>query len=355
MLESNTLADSIEKHIRESVDRSLKVFVQDTINQLALDPEWVSKIESIINQNFAQKFSESISMIDVNSLIAQHIDQGIERWQARLKKNFTTLGITDQGEKTELTVMPDTVVVENTLVSKDLDVVNNANIQQTLTVKDLILKGSINVDNHSWNELTQNIAGKTLDLIADAWKQELIDEVLDHAKTKGIEFDSVLIKGDPLIENGILNKSVTQSSIQELGILKSLTVSGEANFRDTMHVTNRRIGINTDRPDMALSVWDEEVTMSMGKIGDRHAFIGTSRLQDFSIGVNRTGYITINTDGLVTIKDLRIGRHRVAHSDQVPGYSGTKGDIVFNSDPREGAPFAWQCLGGFRWNPLRSA
>lgn len=355
MLDSNALADSIERHIKESVDRSLKAFVQDTINQLALDPEWVSKIETLINQTFAQKFSESISMVDVNSLIGQHIDQGIERWQANLKKNFSTQGICDRGEKVELTVLPETVVVENTLISQDLDVVSNANVQKTLTVKDLVLKGSINVDNHSWDELANVISDKTLDRIADAWKTELVHEVLDHAMTQGIDFGSILINGDPLVDGNVLNKTITQSSIQELGILNSLSVSGEAHFRDTLHVINHRIGINTDRPDMALSVWDEEVTISMGKIGERRAFIGTSRLQDFAIGVNRTSYIDINTEGLVTIRDLRIGRHRISHSDQVPGYSGTKGDIVFNSDPREGAPFAWQCLGGFRWNTIKSS
>jgi hypothetical protein len=55
------------------------------------------------------------------------------------------------------------------------------------------------------------------------------------------------------------------------------------------------------------------------------------------------------------VKNLRVGRHRIVHEAEMPGYSGTKGDIVFNSNPKGDGVWAWQCLGAFRWIPLRTA
>ena len=115
------------------------------------------------------------------------------------------------------------------------------------------------------------------------------------------------------------------------------------------------MGINTDAPDLALSIWDEEINLSLGKLKSNTAWIGTSRLQDLAIGVNGIASIMVNKEGLVTVKELRLGRHRISHADQVPGWSGTKGDLVINSDPKSEAPFGWICLGTFRWQPLRSA
>jgi len=132
-------------------------------------------------------------------------------------------------------------------------------------------------------------------------------------------------------------------------------VIGDTDLADTVHVRSRRLGINTVDPEMALSVWDEEVAMVGGKFRQNHAFLGTARQQNLSIGVNRKAWLDIDTDGLVSVKNFRIDRHRISFAAQVPGYSGTRGDIVFNSDPNDGQPFAWVCLGAFRWQPLKAA
>jgi hypothetical protein len=131
-------------------------------------------------------------------------------------------------------------------------------------------------------------------------------------------------------------------------------VSGAVDLAETVHVRPRRLGINTLDPEMALSVWDEEVAMVAGKLRQNHAFLGTARQQTFSLGVNRKAWLDIDTDGLVSVKNFRIDRHRISFASQVPGYSGTRGDIVFNSDPNDAQPFAWVCLGAFRWQPLKA-
>jgi hypothetical protein len=118
---------------------------------------------------------------------------------------------------------------------------------------------------------------------------------------------------------------------------------------------SRRIGINTRDPEMALTVWDEEVCVLAGKLSQDLAYIGTGRRQSLALGVNRKHHIMIDVDGLITVQQLRIDRWKIGHAAQVPGYSGTRGDFVLNHDPKPEAPFAWICLGGFKWQPLRSA
>ncbi len=355
MIDVKALSESIEQQIKQTISQNINGYIETIVSELVIDPSWINQIETLVNQTFSQKFSEAISLVDVDSLIVKHIDQGIERWQDRLKQDFATRGIKDLAQERELTVMPGMVVVENDFTTKNLTVVDTAEVQGALIVKDLVLKGSVNVDNASWLELATTVADNALASMTAEWQQTLVSNVLDLAKTQGIDFQEIMINGTPIIGKDGLNPAITKSQISELGVLKHLSVSGEANINSTVYVNNHRMGVNTEKPDMALSVWDEEVTVSLGKLSEKKAFIGTSRLQNFSIGVNRTPYIDINTDGLVTISSLRVGKHRIGHGDNVPGYSGTRGDIVFNTNPREGTPFAWVCLGEFRWQSLKSA
>ena len=106
---------------------------------------------------------------------------------------------------------------------------------------------------------------------------------------------------------------------------------------------------------MALSIWDEEVSVVIGKNKAKQAYIGTNRDQGLVIGVNRLPQIEIDSAGLTAIKKLQVGLHKISHNTAVPGWSGTRGDIVFNSNPGPDRVFAWVCLGTFKWQTLKSA
>ena len=337
----------IDQAVEQEIDRSLA--------SLAVDPAWIAKIENLINQNYLRRVSEWISTVDLDSQVRSLIDASVDRWQDRLKQDFATRGIQDLAQELELRVTAGEVQVTNGLTCGNLQVQHDAQVQGVLEVRDLVLKGTVNTDNRAWNELSHKIAEDALALITDQWRQDLVDEVIDRAKTQGIEFGDVVIRGVPLVQEGRLNPSIRHSQLESLGNLDRLSVIGETDLSGTVHVRARRLGINTTDPEMALSVWDEEVSVVAGKLRQNHAFLGTSRSQNLSLGTNRKTHLEIDTDGLTTVKNLRIDRHRVSFATQVPGYSGTRGDIVFNSDPNEGQPFAWVCLGAFRWQPLRAA
>ena len=334
--------------ITQTIDSGIQDLVNAAIDNLVIDTEWQNKIERSVNQLMTTRLGDRLSAIDLNSLIVSHIDAGIDRWQDRLKQNFRTNGISDQASNIELTVLDGVVVVERDFVAK------NIQVETDLIVNNLVVSGAINTDNRSWNELKDVISQQVLTATTEQWRQDLIDQVVLQSRTAGINFDSVMIDDQPLIENKTLSTAVVDSHLQSIGTLRDLKVSGPANFGQTMHVAGRRVGINTQDPEMALAVWDEEVSIIAGKLSKQQAFVGTARLQNLAIGVNRVPQIEIDVDGLTTIKQLRVGRHRISHAGTVPGYSGTRGDLVLNSDPKPGTPFAWVCLGAFQWQSLHS-
>jgi hypothetical protein len=340
--------------VRQVIDQAVEREIQNSIDSIMLDPIWIAKIEALINQSYITRLSQWISEVDVNAIIRSEIDSGIHRWQDRLKQDFATQGIQDSADTLELLLTPGKVSVTNQFTCQDAQVLGQAKVQGSLEVNDLVLTGTINTDNRSWNELSNKIAQDTLTFMTDQWRQDLVADVLATAKTQGIEFANVIIRGTPLIQDGSLNPVVRHSQLETVGNLSRLSVTGDADLTDTVHVRARRLGVNTADPEMALSVWDEEVAMVAGKFRQNHAFLGTSRSQNLSLGVNRRAWLDIDTDGLVSVKNLRIDRHRISFAPQVPGYSGTRGDLVFNSDPMDGQPFAWVCLGAFRWQPLKA-
>ena len=340
--------------IVQTIDRAVERQIGQSVDLLAADPAWIAKMETLVDQNYMRRVTEWISTRDIDSMVASLIDASVDRWQDRLKKDFATQGIHDGADELELALAPGEVRITNGLSCRDFTA-DSAEVRNVLSVQDLVLRGTINTDNVSWNELSNRIAQDTLNLITDQWRQDLVNGVLEIAKTQGIEFQNVTLRGLPLVENGTLNSAIRHSQLESLGTLDRLSVVGDADLTDTVHVRNRRLGINTLDPEMALSLWDEEVAVVAGKLKQGHAFLGTARPQNFSLGVNRRSHLEIDNDGLVTVKNFRIDRHRVGFAGQVPGYSGTRGDLVFNSDPNDGQPFAWVCLGAFRWQPLRAA
>ena len=334
--------------IRLAVDQAVENTVSDAIDQLSQDAEWLEKVQQLANQVMVQRTVSQLGSIDITSVIKQRVDDNIDRFYSKLLENFVTNGIRDQATQCQLTIMDETTVFENRLTAREIDAVD------TLTVNDLIVKGNINTDNQSWNTLAESISDKTMSRLTDQWKDTLVKDVAQTIQDHGIKFDTVFVGDDPLVKDHALSRKITDTNIQKVGVLRSLDVQGETHLNNTVSVLNRRLGINTQEPEMALSVWDEEVSVVIGKNKTNQAYIGTNRDHGVAIGVNRVSQIEIDTEGLTTIKQLRVGSHRIGHSTEVPGWAGTRGDIIFNSNPGSDRAFAWVCLGSYKWQTLKS-
>lgn len=341
--------------ITRAVDSAVQHMIRCTIDDLMLDTVWLDKIETLTRQAMLQKVTESIRSMDINAAIVNEIEQGITRWQDRFLQEIHTHGLDDQATEVQLTITDQGISVLGSVTATEAMINNDVTVQGTMVVNNLVVKGCVNTDNTSWDELATTISNQASAAFTKQWRQDLVKEVLDIARTQGIDFASVTIDGTALVEGNRLSSTITQSNIQTLGTLSELRVVGRASIAECVTVDNRRLGINTDSPEMALAVWDEEVALLAGKFAKNTAYVGTARNQSLSLGVNRVPQITIDDQGLTTIRQLRVDRFRISHAASVPGYAGTRGDLVFNSDPKPESPFAWVCLGSFRWQPLKSA
>lgn len=331
------------------VEKVVEENIINVVDNLTQDTAWLEKIERLINQAVVQRTVATIASTDINSIIHARVDDTLESVHKKFVKNFVTNGMSDQASSLQLTIMDDHVVVENQFVTKDLKVIGNTQ------VKDLTVTGSINTDNDSWNNLAEEISRRTLDQLDKDWQHQLVDQVSKQIQQQGIDFDNVRVQGQPLLLGNTLGHTVTDSNLQKLGHLRDLTVRGEAHINETLSVVRGRLGVNTATPESALSVWDEEVAVIIGKHKAKQAYVGTSRDQGLALGVNREPQLEIDTTGLTRIKKLQVGLHKIGHDVQVPGWSGTRGDIVFNASPGPDRVFAWICLGAHKWQSLRSA
>lgn len=340
---------ALNKLVEEQIEKSINDQVVNTIQHLGTDPAWVEKIEQLVNQTMVRRVVAGLSSVDVGGLIRQRVDENMSDLDSRVAARLHTPGIQDHAHCPELTVMDENVVVENCLTANRIEVVNSARI------KELTVTGSINTDNRAWQTLSEDISKKTLERLNTEWRESLVTDVENKIRENGIDFAQVQIDGVRVVVGDTLSRKIINSNLQSVGALKELTVTGEARIYDTVSVLNKRVGINTQEPEMALSVWDEEVSILAGKFKDRSAYIGTGRSQNLVLGVNRTPAVEIDIDGVTAIKQLRVGVHRISHGAEVPNYAGTKGDVVFNANPSvNNNVFAWQCLGGFKWKIIRS-
>ena len=336
--------------VQRLVNQAVEDNILSAINNLALDPAWLANVERLINQAVVHRTASELSQTDINSVIHQRVDENMNKIRTDLIQNFASTGIVDQATANQITVTDQTTTVKNHIDAHTI------NVTESVSVNNLSVTGSINVNNPSWDDLVTHISQRTLDALSDSWRDQLVANVTKQVKETGIDFDQVSVGGQKLVDGNQLSYSVTESNLQSVGTLKTLQVDGETHINNnTLNVLNKRLGVNTEVPEMALSVWDEEVSVVVGKNRANEAYIGTNRDQGVVIGVNRKPQIEIDTNGLTRIKQLQIGLHKISHATQVPGWSGTRGDMVFNSNPVDDRVFAWVCLGAYRWQTLKSA
>lgn len=326
-----------ESTIVSLVDSKIEPIIERRFN----DPDWSARTQAVSNQIAVSKIERNFNELNIQDEIQLRVKQTV----GNLKR-----GINDSSLTPQITITDHYVVNENELITRQLKTTEHAQFDSDVTIDGtLILKGKVNTDNKSWDELRDTITNKVVEQVQALKTDKLTEEILTLAKTQGIGFDTVLINGKKLIDGDQLTPTVTRTKITEVGRLNELEVQGFTSLNnDTLNVLNTRIGINTDKPTMALEIWDQEVSMSLGKVSKDTGFVGLSGKGSLHIGSNQQGDIRIDEDGVVRIAKLRIGRNNVSWSDKVPGHRGLKGDIVFNSGGNETT--GWRCTGGFNWN-----
>ena len=152
-----------------------------------------------------------------------------------------------------------------------------------------------------------------------------------------------------IIEGNTLTTTVLHSNLQSVGVLKDLQTAGETLLSETLYTTSKRVGINTMDPSLALSIWDEEIQIDIGKQSQNTAQISTPRGHSMILGSNGQKNITLTTDGAAVIPKLQIGNMQFSTAAAPPATNDPKGTVVFNENPSLGGPMGWISLGDARW------
>ena len=244
--------------------------------------------------------------------------------------NFNSSGIKDQSSSQQLTINNDHIEIAN----------------------DLHIKGTVKVEN-----------------------LEYVQAQVPKLNVR----EAIMVNHNEVIWKDRLGKSVTKSSLQELGILKNLQV------RNTFYVGDGRVGVNTTAPsaDFSVNSGGYEILTTMQ---ESNAYVGTHTHVAFAIGTDATPRLTCKANGDVIVGtesgrsvklnvygQLGIGVKYPQESLDVDGNikfaertfaAGEKeptdgrwntGSIVWNEKPSINHPVGWVCIKGGKpgsWRPF---
>ena len=319
----------------QAVDQAIERLVNKTVDQLVFDPNWIQKIHTQIARETGDRIRKGLKEENVRGILREVVLDNAGTIQKDLNR--------------EVTIEKGLVVVDNHLSSETMDTRSDVNIGGALVIEgELAVKGRISLSNPSFKELSDTIEKNAIDKLKTDFIAETSNNIREQIQD-GLNVKNILVRGESLVDDNKLSSAITKTSIEEIGTLKSLTVGTE------LKVDNKRVGINTTAPRSALSIWDSEIEIDIGRRSQNTAQIGTSKAHDLSFITNNQEQLKIDKDGLVSVGKLRVGRNRISTHSATPGWSGAKGDVVFNYNYKPGEAFAWICLGDYRWQELKSA
>ena len=303
----DTIQQLLERELQAKIHTSLQPYMK-SIQERALE-----RIDAVISEIVNQKL-QTIDFPD-SSIPASKINiNGLRISKSAIQDHVFGAGIEDIADTVQLTVMDGAVVVEN-------EVVANSVKATTVTADTLIVKDF--ATDQPWYA---------------TMKQDVLASVPKPETPKDWSFK--IAEMDAKIQ---VNADRNQ--------LKELEVSGEALLSDVLYTTpgNKRVGINTMEPSDALTVWDQETEVVIGKHASQEGYIGTRRRQDLNIGANNKVGIKVRSDGTVSMDKLELLGRTIGSSKTIPGHAAKKGDIVLNDNPTVGGYVGWVCLDGIRW------
>jgi len=319
----------------QAVDQAIERLVTKTVDSLVFDSDWMQKIHNQIAREAGDRVRIGLKEINVYDTLQDVV------------VNNTTM--IHEGLDREVTIEDGLVVVQKHLSTETLNTESDLNVGGALIVEgDLAVKGRIATDNRAFRELGTVIKEQALNELKSGFADTVTNSVTEKI-AQGINIENVQIGGSPMVLGDRLGSGIKHSSLESVGTLKDLSVGS------VLTANNTRVGINTDAPTSALSVWDNEVTIDIGKRSQNTAQLGTNKAQDLVLITNNKEQVKIDKDGVTWINKLKVGRNSISHDTTTPGYQGAKGDIVFNTAYVPGGTFAWICLGAFRWQELKSA
>ena len=336
------ISQEVENTVNERLDSgSFQQYINDTIkqkvNDISVNDTTITRLETkshtVIQDNMPRIVQTITDRID--KVMSNLIDQKLKDVQfpeqsidpklidtSKLKVHRdniidfgNTAGIEDIADNVQLTIMNDAVVVENKIVTNQIN--SNIIYTDTLVAKDIAF-------DQPW---------------VNALKNDFLQSIPKPKEPKDWSFKVAEMEARIKVNE------------DRGGHLKELEVTGESLLSDVLYTTpgNKRVGINTMEPSDALTVWDQETEIVIGKHKVQEGYIGTRRRQNLNIGSNNKVGIKIDSNGKVLIDQLELQGRIISSGSSVPNHPSKSGDIVLNTKPAVGSHVGWICIDGIKW------
>ena len=333
---------AIVDNISSTASRLVNDAITARISSIDFDGAIASALTSIIDSKlkdftFPDNSINSTAIKQVGTISGDIIKGGIIT-------DFGSTGIDDRATDCRVTIMDAVTVIENNLLTKDLTVKGDTIFEGNLSLNGTIVEtspGFVTVVNAAKKQVQEELN----DELFTKFSQHLYNEI----DAKGLDLNQIKLNGIDLVVGNRLDNAILESNLQKVGVLHELMVRGETLIYNTLYTGSRRVGVNTMEPSSALSIWDEEVDINIGKRQQGVAQIWSNRDQLMVIGTNGKSNLLLNTDGSVTMSRLQLGTTTISTADTPPSNSAEKGSIVFNNNPSIGGPLGWVSLGQARW------
>lgn len=370
---TDAIAKQLNFHIQEKTNSTITEAVNHVIQKTnlieQLQTQLLQKLEhpiqEQINSEVRHSVNSAVAHANVGSVLNERLDNYLDRvlqdhsktgmiqhsainWDgfeldaSRIStgtfKRLRSRGIDDVASKVVLTVMDDQVVVENQLTTKNMRVTGTLEATSAVVTGNLTVNGNIIVNSDQFYKQIASVA----------------DDRINQFNSQGVDIQgrAVVDGAVSLLTQNQLGSSVVKSNLRELGRLKQLDVTGESVLANgTLTASNKKVGINTENPTGALSVWDEETEFTVRKHKQNQVYIGSTRNCSIAIGINQQPVMIVEPTK-THVKSIVLDGVVLRVSNDVPSGSGTPGEIVIMKDFDPQKPWAYQCLGSNTWVPL---
>lgn len=259
--------------------------------------------------------------------------------------NFSSQGIEDKSTQVQMTLMDAGVVVENKLVSLGLEVHGDTTLKGNVSIE-----GDISEASPFYQRLVQSATTAVHGNLNETLFGNYSNLIFEQIKADGLDLNRITLNGAEIIKGNQLNAGITQTNIQRVGTLVDLQTQGESYLSETLYVGKNKVGVGTIEPAHALSVWDQEVEVGVGKRSRDTAWIGTPRNQDIVLSANNNDNLVLGRDGSVTVQQLNVNKIAIISSPSTPNVDAPRGTVAFNENPAAGQAVGWISLGGGAWS-----
>jgi hypothetical protein len=342
----NRIVGKINETIESAQDQT-RVLVENQVQERLSTVDFQRAITDSVSTLIADRMADFVfpaNSIDPAALKLLELKITGDNISGGIIENFSSTGIDDRASQVALTILDDSTVIENNLLTKDLTV------QGSMTINGkFVVNGAVPEDTEFFRKLVASTTSSTLTSLDHTLFNNYSTLIFDRIKQDGLDLERITLNGQEIARSNSLGSAIVNSNLQTLGELRELRVGGESLLAQTLYVTPRRVGINTIEPSAALSVWDDEIEIVAKKKSRDVGMLGTTRQQKLVLTSNGKDNIVLSDDGSTQIDHLRIGSMQFTTSSVPPNFVSERCHIVWNTNPNPGGPMGWICLGGANW------